>query len=125
AFAGTSFPIDRQRTAALLGFDGLIEHAQDAVASRDFFLDAMTACVSIASTWSRFAQDLYVWSTREFGLIVLSDRIAGTSSIMPQKKNPVVLEHLKAKSAHVIGQLVAMLASVRATHFTMTIDGCR
>src|SRR5690606_14751214 len=65
------------------------------------------------------------WSTREFGLIHLPDRIAGTSSIMPQKKNPVVLEHLKAKAAHAIGQLVAMLASVSATHFTLTIDGCR
>ncbi len=125
ALAGTSFPIDRARSAQLLGFDGLIEHALDAVASRDFFLDAMTACVSIASNWSRFAQDIYVWSTHEFGLVRLSDRIAGTSSIMPQKKNPVVLEHLKAKSAQVIAQLVALLGSVRATHFTMTIDGCR
>lgn len=125
AFAGTTFPIDRHRSAELLGFDALIEHAQDAVASRDFFIDAINSCVSIALTWSRFAQDAYVWSTQEFGLLRLSDRIAGTSSIMPQKKNPVVLEHLKAKSAHVVAQLVAILGSVRATHFTMSIDGCR
>ena len=125
ALAGTSFKIDRRRSAALLGFHALIEHAQDAVASRDFVIDALNACVSIALTWSRFAQDIYVWSTHEFGLIQLPDRIAGTSSIMPQKKNPVILEHLKAKAAHAIGQLVSMLASVRASHFTMSIDGCR
>lgn len=125
ALAGTSVPIDRRRCAALLGFDTLIDHAQDAVASRDFVIDAMNACVGTALTWSRFAQDMYVWSTSEFGLFRLSDRISGTSSIMPQKKNPVVLEHLKAKAAHAIGQLVSMLGSVRATHFTMTIDGCR
>lgn len=125
ALAGTSVPIDRNRTAELLGFDGLIEHAQDAVASRDFVIDAMHACIGIALTWSRFAQDMYVWSSAEFGLFRLSDRISGTSSIMPQKKNPVVLEHLKSKAALAIGQLVSMLGSVRATHFTMTIDGCR
>ncbi len=125
ALAGTSVPIDRNRTAGLLGFHGLIAHAQDAVASRDFVIDAMNACIGMALTWSRFAQDMYVWSSAEFGLFRLSDRISGTSSIMPQKKNSVVLEHLKAKAAHAIGQQVSMLASVRASHFTMTIDGCR
>lgn len=125
AMAGTSFPIDRARAAALLGFEGLLEHAQDAVASRDFVIDAMNAGVSMALTWSRLAQDLHVWSSREFHLLELSDRVSGTSSIMPQKKNPVVIEHLKAKASHAVGQLVSVLSTIRATHFTVTIDGCK
>jgi argininosuccinate lyase len=74
---------------------------------------------------SRLAQDLYVWSTDEFGLIEFPDRVAGTSSIMPQKKNHVVLEYLKATSAQSIGELVSMLGSMRATHFTNSVDGVR
>jgi argininosuccinate lyase len=125
AMAGTSFPIDRALAAGLLGFDGVLEHAQDAVASRDFAIDAMHAGVSIALTWSRLAQDLHVWSSQEFHLLELSDRVSGTSSIMPQKKNPVVIEHLKAKASHAVGHLVSVLATIRATHFSVTIDGCK
>jgi|SRR5579872_2590929 len=125
AFAGTSFPIDRQRVAALLGFDGLVEHALDAVASRDFLLELASACATLGITWSRLAQDLYVWSTDEFGLITFSDQVAGSSSIMPQKKNPVVMEYLKATGAENIGSLVSMLSAMRASHFTNSIDGVR
>lgn len=125
AFAGTSFAIDRERVAALLGFNGLLEHALDAVASRDFLLELGSACTALGITWSRLAQDLYVWSTDEFGLITFSDHVAGTSSIMPQKKNPVVMEYLKATAGENIGSLVAMLSTMRASHFTNSIDGVR
>ncbi len=125
AFAGTSFPIDRERVAQLLGFDRLVEHAQDAVASRDFLLELGAACTTLGITWSRFAQDFYVWSSDEFELISFSDHVAGTSSIMPQKKNPVVMEYLKATSGENIGSLVAMLSTMRATHFTHSIDAVR
>lgn len=125
AMAGTSFPIDRERVAALLGFDELVEHAQDAVASRDFLLELGSACATLGVTWSRLAQDLYVWSTDEFGLIELADDVAGTSSIMPQKKNPVVMEYLKATGAENIGSLVSVLSTMRASHFTNSIDGVR
>lgn len=125
AFAGTSFEIDRERVAALLGFPALVEHALDAVASRDFLLELAGACTTLGITWSRLAQDLYVWSTDEFGLITFSDHVAGTSSIMPQKKNPVVMEYLKATGAENIGSLVSMLSTMRASHFTNSIDGVR
>jgi argininosuccinate lyase len=125
AMAGTSFPIDRERVAGLLGFDGLAEHALDAVASRDFLLELAAACTILGVTWSRLAQDLYVWSTDEFGLLQFADDVAGTSSIMPQKKNPVVMEFLKATGAENIGALVSMLSTMRASHFTNSIDGVR
>ncbi len=125
AMAGTSFPIDRERVAVLLGFDEVLAHAQDAVASRDFLLELGSACAILGVTWSRLAQDLYVWSTDEFGLIELTDDVAGTSSIMPQKKNPVVMEFLKATSGENIGSLVSVLSTMRASHFTNSIDGVR
>lgn len=125
AFAGTSFSLDRPMMAQLLGFDGVVEHALDAVASRDFLIELCSACTNLGITLSRLAQDLYVWTTDEFGLIEFPDRVAGTSSIMPQKKNHVVLEYLKATSGQSIGELVSMLASMRATHFTNSVDGVR
>lgn len=125
AFAGTSFAIDRSMVAELLGFSGLVEHALDAVASRDFLIELGCACASLGITWSRLAQDLYVWSTDEFRLVEFPDRVAGASSIMPQKKNYVVLEYLKATSAHNIGDVFSMLSTMRATHFTNSVDGVR
>jgi argininosuccinate lyase len=125
ALAGTSFPIDRRRVATLLGFDHLVEHALDAVASRDFLVELASACTAMGITWSRLAQDLYVWSSDEFGLIAFADEVAGSSSIMPQKKNPVVMEYLKATGAENIGSLVSVLATMRASHFTNSIDGVR
>lgn len=125
AMAGTSFGIDRMLTAELLGFARVSEHSQDAVASRDWMISLASINASIAVLWSRVAQDLYTWSTMEFGLIDFSDRVAGVSSIMPQKKNPVVLEALKANAGEVIGDLTAMLVTMRASHFTHSIDATR
>lgn len=98
AFAGTPFAINRARTAELLGFDGFLENTLDAVGSRDFALESMAQMTLLAVFWSRVAQDFFVWSTHEFALIDFPDSVAGTSSIMPQKKNPVVLEYLKGLS---------------------------
>lgn len=125
AFAGTSFAIDRPLVAELLGFAAPLDHALDSVASRDFMIELGAACTGLGITWSRLAQDLYVWGTDEFRLIEFPDSIAGSSSIMPQKKNLVVLEHLKATSAQNIGDLVSMLSTMRSSHFTNSIDGVR
>ena len=123
ALAGTSFAVDRDLTGELLGFDGLIEHGQDAVASRDFAVELLMGCAALGLTWSRLAQDFYVMSTYEFQTIRFPDRVFGTSSIMPQKKNPVVLEHLKGKCSQLMGSLVSTMASIKGTNFTNTIDG--
>ncbi len=125
ALAGTTFPIDRYYTSDLLGFDGLVEHTLDAVASRDFALELLAQWAIFGLTCSRVAQDLYVWFTHEFQAVDFPDRVAGTSSIMPQKKNPVVLEHLKGKPAHLLAAFIAASSAVKNTPFANTIDGNR
>lgn len=118
AFAGTPFAIDRARTAELLGFDTYIDNALDAVASRDFVLESLANTTLLAVLWSRVAQDYYVWSTHEFGLIEFPDSMATTSSIMPQKKNPVVLEYLKGRAGHILGTLVEAAMGIKGTNFS-------
>ncbi|EIM76973.1 argininosuccinate lyase [Nitratireductor aquibiodomus RA22] len=122
ALAGTSFAIDRDLLADLLGFDGLHLHAQDAVASRDYAWDIAGAVLSLATNWGRFSQDLYIWGTQEFGLVRFSDSIAGTSSIMPQKKNPVAIEYLKAASGDVLGGVASVFTVLKGGHFTHAGD---
>ncbi|WP_374447010.1 argininosuccinate lyase [Stella sp.] len=116
--ATTGFPIDRFRTAALLGFDGIVENSLDAVGSRDYVSDLIYAFATAAITVSRLCHDLHVWYTFEFGFLDIDDAIAGTSSIMPQKKNPSPIEHLKAKAAHQIGALVSSLSAQKTAPFT-------
>jgi argininosuccinate lyase len=118
ALATTTYPIDRARTADLLGFDGLVENSLDAVASRDYVADLIFAYAMIATTVGRFCTDLHIWYTPEFGFIEIGDEIAGTSSIMPQKKNPSPIEHLKAKAAHHYGALMTYFAAQRGAAFT-------
>jgi argininosuccinate lyase len=125
AFAGTPFAIDRARTADLLGFDGYLDNALDAVASRDFILEGLSHLSLLAVFWSRVAQDYFVWATHEFGLVEFPDSVAGTSSIMPQKKNPVVLEYLKGRSGHIAGLLMAATMTVKGTHFSHSGDANR
>lgn len=125
AFAGTPFAIDRQRTAGLLGFDTYIDNALDAVGSRDFLLEGIADLSLLAVFWSRVAQDYFVWTTHEFGLIEFPDSVATTSSIMPQKKNPVVLEYLKGRTGQIVATLMAGSMAIKGTHFTHTGDANR
>lgn len=125
ALAGTTFAIDRHAIATSLGFEGLVENTLDAVASRDFGLEILADLSQIAIGWSRVAQDYHVMVSHEFQTIEFPDRVTGTSSIMPQKKNPVVLEHLKGKAGHMLGLYVASATASKGTHFTNTIDGNR
>ncbi len=123
AIAGTPYPIDRAQTARLLGFDGLVAHTLDAVASRDYLMELLSAVTLLTTTWGRLAQDFFVMTSYEFQTLDLPDRVAGTSSMMPQKKNMVVLEDLKASSAQLLGALATAVAGVKGTHFTNTVDG--
>jgi argininosuccinate lyase len=125
ALAGTTFPIDRNAVATSLGFEGLVENTLDAVATRDFGIEILASLTQIALGWSRVAQDYHVLVSHEFQTVEFPDRVTGTSSIMPQKKNPVVLEHLKGKAGHLLGLFVASATAVKGTHFTNTIDGNR
>ncbi len=122
ALATTSFPISRERVAELLGFDGLIENSIDAVGSRDFVLETMGLLSVLAVDVSRIVEDMIVWSSYEFGVVELPDQFASTSSIMPQKKNPDVLEVIRARMNHILGNCFAALATVKALPSTYNLD---
>lgn len=124
AIAGTSFPIDRAATARLLGFDGVMPHAQDCVGTRDFLIEMLSSVALAATTWGRMAQDFYVMTTYEFRTLSFPDRIAQTSSMMPQKKNMTALEYLKSGSAAILGAQVTALASSRGAQSSLVLDAC-
>ena len=113
ALAGTGHPIDRQQTAASLGFSAVICNSLDAVSDRDFLLDAIYACSVAMVHLSRLCEELILWSTDEFRFITLSDRFATGSSIMPQKKNPDYAELVRGKTGRVVGDLVGLLTTLK------------
>jgi argininosuccinate lyase len=113
ALAGTSYPIDRQYTAELLGFDAPAENSLDAVSDRDFAVEFCAAAALVMMHLSRCAEELVLWSSAQFGFIDLPDRFCTGSSIMPQKKNPDVPELVRGKSGRVIGHLVALLTLMK------------
>jgi argininosuccinate lyase len=104
---GSEFALDRERMATLLGFDGLALNTRDAVWGRDLETEAHTVTLLLAGNFNRLAEDLMLWSAPEFGLVECADGFCGTSSIMPQKKNPNALECLKGVVATVTGHLVS------------------
>lgn len=122
ALATTSLPIRRERVAELLGFDGLVENSVDAVSARDFLLEAQAAATILSVDVSRLVEDLILWSSLDFGLVELPDAFAATSSIMPQKKNPDVLEVIRARMSHVHGNFVSVAAALTALPSTYNMD---
>lgn len=122
ALATTSFPINRKKTAALLGFDEVMENSIDAVGSRDYIVETQAALTLLAVNLSRLAEDLIIWSSPEFGTIELPDEFTSTSSIMPQKKNPEVLEVIRARASHVLGDFVAATAAIKSLPTTYNLD---
>jgi len=122
ALATTSFPINRERVAELLGFNGLIENSIDAVSSRDFLLETLAALSIMAVDVSRFAEDLIIWSSMEFGLIDLPDEFTSTSSIMPQKKNPEVLEVIRARMSTILGDFIIASTMLKGLPSTYNLD---
>ncbi len=122
ALATTSFPINRDRVAELLGFNGVLENSIDAVGSRDFILETVAVLTLLAVNLSRLAEDLIIWSSPDFGVIELPDEFASTSSIMPQKKNPEILEVIRARASHVLGDFVASAATLKSLPSTYNLD---
>jgi len=113
ALAGTSYPLDRQMTAAELGFADVIPNSLDAVSDRDFLLDLHYAGSVMAMHLSRLSEEIVLWSSSEFGFITLSDSYSTGSSIMPQKKNPDIAELTRGKSGRLIGDLTGLLATLK------------
>ena len=108
ALAGTTYPIDRNYTAELLGFDSPAANSLDAVSDRDFAMEFMSAAAIIMVHLSRMSEELIMWSSAQFAFIDISDAYCTGSSIMPQKKNPDVAELTRGKSGRVIGNLMAL-----------------
>ena len=113
ALAGTTYPLDRQMTARELGFSRVIPNSLDAVSDRDFLLDLMYACSVSCMHLSRLAEEIILWSTSEFAFVTLSDSFSTGSSIMPQKKNPDFAELVRGKTGRVVGDLVALLVTMK------------
>ncbi len=111
AFAGTPFDIDRDRTAELLGFDGVLRNSMDASATRDFLAEALGALTTHAVTVSGLAEDLVIFANK--GYVDLSDDYSSTSSIMPQKKNPDTLELVRAVAGDAVGDLTGLLTTLK------------
>jgi len=122
ALAGTPFDIDRHATALALGFDEPMDNSLDAVSSRDFALEALSAAAICASTCSRFAEELVLWSSPSFGFISFSDAFSTGSSIMPQKRNPDAAELVRAKAGRVTGSLMGLLMVMKGLPLAYSKD---
>jgi argininosuccinate lyase len=113
ALAGTSYPIDRDSVARVLGFDGVSLNSLDAVSDRDFCIEFAGAASLVMMHLSRLAEDIILYSTTEFGFFELSDAVATGSSLMPQKKNPDSMELVRGKAGRVFGHLTALLTTMK------------
>ena len=122
AITGTGFPIDRNRTAALLGFDGISGNTYGSIATVDYLLESVGAVTVMLTGVGRVVQDLLLWCTSELGYLRLSEGFVQCSSIMPQKRNPVALEHARAIASKAVGQASAILLAVHNTPFGDIVD---
>jgi argininosuccinate lyase len=122
ALAGTPYPIDRDMTANALGFDRPTANSLDAVADRDFILETLAAAAICAMHLSRFAEEMVIWSSAQFGFIKLSDKFTTGSSIMPQKRNPDAAELVRAKIGRIMGSLNSLLVVMKGLPLAYSKD---
>ena len=122
ALAGTSFPIDRHMTASALGFDAPMANSLDCVSDRDYALEVLAAASICAIHLSRFAEELVLWSSAQFGFVALSDAFSTGSSIMPQKRNPDAAELVRGKAGRIVGALNALLITMKGLPLTYGKD---
>ncbi|NNE86241.1 MAG: argininosuccinate lyase [Alphaproteobacteria bacterium] len=122
ALAGTSFPIDRQQTAAALGFDRPMANSLDAVADRDFALEFLAATAIAMTHISRISEEIVIWCSDGFGFVRLSDAYTTGSSMMPQKRNPDAAELSRAKAGRVFGDLLTLLTVMKGLPLTYSKD---
>lgn len=125
ALSGSGFKLDCETTAAHLGFPRQFSNGLDAVTARDFLMEAAQAASLAAVTCSRMAQDLHTFITDEFSLIDVDDSVSGTSSIMPQKKNPFLFEYLRGSSSRIVAACNASVSGLSGKNYTIAIDTIR
>ena len=114
ALAGTTFPIDRNQVRQALAFAKITENSMDAVSDRDFVLETVSVFSLIMVHLSRFCEELIIWNSPAYGFVTLGDAVTTGSSIMPQKKNPDVAEHVRGKAGRVFGSLMGLLTTIKA-----------
>ncbi len=122
ALAGTSFPIDRKLVSDLLGFNKVLENTIDATGSRDFVLQIMSDIAILMTNMSRLCEEISIWSSAEFDMIEIPDEFSSTSSIMPQKKNPVIAELERAKTGRTIGNLIGGFNIIKSLTQAYNLD---
>ena len=113
ALAGTTYPLDREYTAELLGFDGPTLNSMDSVADRDYVIELVSALSTISMHLSRFCEEIIIWNTNEYQFVEIDDSYSTGSSIMPQKKNPDIAELIRGKTGRVYGALVSILTTMK------------
>ena len=122
ALATTSFPINRERVAELLGFEGVLENSVDAVSARDFILEILADLTIMSTNLGRLVEDLILWSSSDFGIIEVPDSFSSTSSIMPQKKNPDLLEVIRARTGQIMGDFLKSVATLKGLPSVYNLD---
>jgi argininosuccinate lyase len=113
ALAGTTYPLDREYTAELLGFAGPTLNSMDSVADRDYLIELLSALSTISMHLSRFCEEIIIWNTNEYRFVEIDDSYSTGSSIMPQKKNPDIAELIRGKTGRVYGALVSLLTTMK------------
>ena len=113
ALAGTTYPLDREYTAELLGFDGPTRNSMDSVSDRDYVIELLSALSVIAMHLSRFSEEIIIWNSNEYRFVEMDDSYSTGSSIMPQKKNPDIAELIRGKSGRVYGSLMSLLTVMK------------
>jgi len=122
ALAGSTFDLDREMVAGELGFDAISENSMDAVSDRDFVLDVLSASSVLMMHLSRLSEELVIWATKEFDFVFLPDAFCTGSSIMPQKKNPDLMELVRAKTGRVYGHLMGFLTTMKGLPLSYNKD---
>jgi argininosuccinate lyase len=122
ALAGTGFPIDRERTADALGFDGATANSLDSVSDRDFALDYLSAAAQCSLHLSRLAEELIIWASAPFDFVKLSDEYSTGSSIMPQKRNPDAAELVRGHSGRIVGLLTGLMVTMKGLPLAYSKD---
>ena len=113
ALAGTTYPLDREYTAELLGFDGPTLNSMDSVSDRDYIIELLSALSTIAMHLSRFSEEIIIWNSNEYRFVEMDDSYSTGSSIMPQKKNPDIAELIRGKAGRVYGSLISILTVMK------------
>ena len=122
ALAGTGFPVDRQMTAAALGFDGPTANSLDSVSDRDFAIEFLTGAVQAALHLSRLAEEIIIWASQPYGFVKLPDAYSTGSSIMPQKRNPDAAELVRGHAGRIMGCMTALMVTMKGLPLAYSKD---